>query len=311
MYIIAEIGSNHNGDLNQALTLINLAKECGADAVKFQSYHAEKLVHPQAMALPQAKGYTKQIDRFRDLQFTKEQWDRVIHRCKEVQIDFLTTPFDLESLDQFKSHMKYIKVSSGDLTHHRLLRAISATGKPVILSTGMASMSEIEDAARLFNPTMLTVCHCVSLYPCPDEEANLGVIDDLLERFSSVGYSDHTIGITASLVAAGKGCRVIEKHFTLDSSLDFGDHPLSSDPDEFAELVSHLRRIECMSGKEKPSIHEGTTLRRGAYAKHKIEVGQIIGENDIIELRPQINRRPFEVIGTRARKTYEELDPIG
>jgi len=312
-YIIAEIGSNHDGDLDQALNLIHLAKECGADAAKFQTYNPEKLVHPGEMALPQAQraGYTNQLERFKDLQFSEPQWDQIVNECKTVQIDFLTTPFDVESLDKFKSKMKYIKVSSGDLTHHRLLRAIAETGKHVILSTGMARMDEIEDAVRHFMPGLVTVCHCVSLYPCPDSEANLGVIDDL-KRFKSVGYSDHTIGITAALVAAGKGCDVIEKHFSLDNTRDYGDHILSADPDEMTALVSQVRRIEAMSGHEKPSIRENRIqLRRGAYARHPIEVGQVITEHDIIELRPQRHRKPFEVIGNRARKAYKELESIG
>ena len=313
-YIIAEVGGNHDGDLDQALNLIELAKECGADAVKFQTYTAENLVHPEEIALPQAQraGYQTQFRRFKDLEFSPEQWDQLIAYCQEVQIDFLTTPFDLESLDKFKSRMKYIKVASGDLTYYRLLRAIAETGKPVMLSTGMARMDEIEDAAHHFNPDILTVMHCVSLYPTPDTEANLGVIDSLSKRFKSVGYSDHTKGTTAALVAAGKGCTVIEKHFTLDSSRDYGDHPLSAEPWEFGFMVGEIRRIEKMLGNEKPSLKEDRTkLRRGAYAKHPIEVGQVITENDIIELRPQKHRKPFEVIGNRARKAYKELESIG
>ena len=168
-YIIAEVGGNHDGDLDQALSLIQVAKNAGCDAVKFQTYSAENLVHPQAVALPQAQraGYSKQLDRFKDLEFTDEQWDLVIQTCKDLKIDFLTTPFDLESLDRLQNKMKFIKIASGDLTYHKLIRAASETSKRVILSTGMANYEEIKESASLVDINKLTVCHCVSLYPCP------------------------------------------------------------------------------------------------------------------------------------------------
>ena len=313
-YIIAEVGGNHDGDLDQALSLIQVASEAGCDAVKFQTYQAEKLVHPQDTALPQAQraGYQTQLDRFKDLEFTQEQWDLLIKSCSDLNIDFLTTPFDLESLATYRSKMKYIKIASGDLTYHKLLRAVSETGKPVILSTGMGNLDEIKDAVRLFNPGLVTVCHCVSLYPCPDDQANLGVIDDLMQDYKSVGYSDHTVGYQACLVAAGKGCTVIEKHITLDSSRNFGDHPLSLEPEALSQMVKDIRRIEKMLGHQKPADKEDRyKMRRGAYAKHPIEVGQVIGENDIIELRPRKSRDPHHVIGKRARRDYKELEAIG
>lgn len=310
-YIIAEVGGNHDGSLDNALTLVELAKECGADAVKFQTYSAEKLVHKNEVALPQAQkaGYTTQQERFKDLEFSPEEWERILAKCKDVRIDFLTTPFDIESLNQFKNRMKYIKVASGDLTYHRLLRAIAETGKPVILSTGMARMAEIEESAQFFNRSLLTVMHCVSLYPCPDTEANLGVIDDLKEKFPSVGYSDHTIGNLACIAAVSKGCSVIEKHFTLDNTKEFGDHPLSADPYDMEDLVNQVRRLEKMMFHVKPSPLEETNkrkLRRGAYTLKPIKTGHVITEKDIIELRPQLGRKPHRFVGTRALKDYEE-----
>ena len=312
-YIIAEVGGNHDGDLDQALSLIQVASEAGCDAVKFQTYSADTLVHPEALALPQAKGYTKQYQRFKDLEFSPEQWALIIETCQDLKIDFLTTPFDIETLETFASHMKYIKIASGDLTYHKLLRAAAMTGKPVILSTGMSRMDEIEEAANhFFDPNMLTVCHCVSLYPCPDSEANLSVIDELSQRFSSVGYSDHTVGVEACLVAAGKGCTVIEKHITLDKTRNFGDHPLSLEPEDLNQMVQSIHRITQMLGNDKPSKKEDRSkMRRGAYAKHPIKMGQVISENDIVELRPRKTRDPHQVIGKRARRDYKELDAIG
>ena len=310
-YIIAEVGGNHDGDINQAITLIEEAANAGANAVKFQSYKAENLVLPTAAALPQAQraGYSTQYQRFKDLEFSPKEWDRLIEVCRSNNIDFLTTPFDLEALAFFKDKMKYIKVSSGDLTYHRLLRAIAETGKPVILSTGMARYDEISDGGRFFDPNILTVCHCTSIYPCPDVAANLSVIPELQRLYSSVGYSDHTVGVEASMIAMSMGITVLEKHFTMDSTKDYGDHPLSIEPYELSYLVETSKRISQMMGDLKPHPDEPRrAMRRGAYAKHPIKVGQIITENDIIELRPQKGRRPDAFIGTRAIKDYEELE---
>jgi len=312
-YIIAEVGGNHDGNLETALELIHEAAQCGCDAVKFQSYKSDSLVHPLEKSLPQAKkaGYDLQIERFRDLEFTYDEWDIIVQVCEEEEIDFLTTPFDLESLSYFKDKMKYIKISSGDLTYHRLLRAVAETVKPVILSTGMATYPEINEASLFFNPDRLTVCHCVSIYPCPDSEANLHALSTLKSIYRSVGYSDHTEGLTACLAASYVGLDVIEKHFTLEHK-NYGDHPLSLVPYEMKELVFHVKRINEMLGDIKPAYNEPRkTMRRSAYAKHNIELGQIITENDVIELRPQKGRRADKVIGTRATKNYKRLDLIG
>ena len=313
VYIIAEVGGNHDGSLELAKLLIRSAKEAGCDAVKFQTYEAEKLVHPDAKALPQAIGYEKQTDRFKDLQFTDEQWQDLIDECRRQNIDFLTTCFDLDSLKKYAPYMKAIKIASGDLTYERLLRAASECGKPVILSTGMSNIDEIKNAASFFNPELLTVLHCVSVYPCPDEHANLGVISGLQGLFSSVGYSDHTQGITAALVAAGMGCNVIEKHFTHDSSLPYGDHSLSVEPEDMAALVHNVRRIEKMMGDRKPDLIEMDNrhrMRRGAYAARDIKLGQVISEDDILCLRPRNRVRPGDIVGKRARQDFKRLDSL-
>ena len=313
MYIIAEVGGNHDGSMETAKQLIKEAKAAGCNAVKFQTYNAEKLVHPQEQALPQAIGYTKQIDRFKDLQFTDEQWLELIGECKTQNIDFLTTCFDIESLEKYAKHMKFIKIASGDLTYSRLLRVAAQFGKPVIISTGMSSISEIKDAALFFDPSLLTVLHCVSAYPCPDDHANLGVITELQGLFSSVGYSDHTIGITAALVAAGMGCQVIEKHFTYDNELEHGDHHLSLVYEDMRAMVFNIRRVEKMLGTDKPDAIEMDNrhkMRRGAYAARPIFMGRVISEDDIVCLRPATRRKPNDIIGKRARKDYNQLDAI-
>lgn len=313
-YIIAEIGGNHDADINKAIDLIYAAAQSGCDAVKFQTYDADKLVAPNTEALPQAKlaGYTNQNERFKALMFRVEQWERIIETCKIAKIDFLTTCFDIESLLQYAKYQKFIKIASGDLTYFKLLRAAASTGKRVLLSTGMGSYKEIEEAAWHFKDNV-TVMHCVSSYPTPDEHANLNVIRELQKKYDSVGYSDHTTGITGCLVAAAMGVDVIEKHFTYNADLAYGDHPVSVNQEEMTVMVEQVRRIEKMLGDEKPSsieMNNRKTLRRGAYAARPVPIGKPICEADIIELRPATRRKPHELIGKRARRDYKPLEPI-
>ena len=314
-YIIAEVGSNHDGDLSTALELIQDAKESGCDAVKFQTYTAETLVSKTAEAMPQARraGYETQFERFKALEFDQDQWQEIIDTCKKYHIDFLTTCFDIEGLLKYAKNQKFIKIASGDLTYFKLLRAAAQTGKHVLLSTGMGSYKEIEEAAWHFQKDKLTVLHCVAAYPTPDIHANLNVIRELQNTYKSVGYSDHTIGITACLVAASMGVDVIEKHFSYNNTLDYGDHSVSVCRDEMTVLVREVRRIKAMLGNQKPSdieINNRKILRRGAYVARPIMFGQFISEADIIELRPATKRKPHELIGKRARKDYQELEPI-
>lgn len=314
-YIIAEVGGNHDGNINTALELIYLASEAGADAVKFQTFTAEKLVSKTADALPQARraGYTSQLERFKDLEFSEFDWERIIQECKKENIDFLTTCFDPETLRLFSPRMKFIKIASGDLTYKALLREARATGKHVLLSSGMSSMEEINEAVRILDRDNVTVLHCVSAYPTPDDHANLGVITSLKSIYSSVGYSDHTVGITACLVALGLGAEVIEKHFTLDSSKEYGDHPLSAEFEELKVLVEESKRISLMLGVEKPDSIElinKNLLRRGVYAAKNIPLGVPISEKDIIELRPATRCQYNDVIGRRAKKPYSIGMPL-
>jgi len=305
--IIAEVGGNHDGNIGIAFELIEQAALCGADAVKFQSYEAEKLVHPTAEALPQAKGYTKQVDRFKDLEFTWDEWQQIITCCKKNNIEFMTSCFDIVTLQKFLPYLKRVKIASGDLTFDRYLRFIALQERPVILSTGMSDYQEIEKAASLFKYKDLTVMHCVSLYPTPPEHANLGVLRELSKKYR-VGYSDHSEGTLACVLALAAGAEVIEKHFTLDSSLDYGDHPLSAEPEDLRDLVEMAKTVKEMFGTDKPDPKEDRVkMRRGYYAKKPVRFGQIITENDFIELRPAINTNP---IGKRARKDYEPLEPF-
>lgn len=265
--------------------------------------------------MPQAKlsGHLTQHSRFKSLEFDQSQWDGIIKACRDAKISFMTTCFDVASLLRFAACQKFIKIASGDLTYFRLLRAAAITGKRVLLSTGMGSYKEIEEAAWHFNKDNLTVMHCVSAYPTPDIHANLNVIRELQKTYCSVGYSDHTVGITACLVAASMGCDVIEKHFSHDNSLLYGDHPVSANVEEMAVLVEQVRRIQTMLGSDKPAdieLENRKVLRRGAYASRNIKIGEPISEADIIELRPATRRKPHELIGKRARRDYKPFEPI-
>jgi len=311
-YIIAEVGGNHDGSYDLAKELIKSAAECGADAVKFQIYDAEKLVHPSAEALPQAKGYDKQLTRFKSLQFNTEQWHRLRHFAKECEIDFLATFFDVKTFDQWAPFLKMVKISSGDATWEPMLRAAAMSGKPVLLSTGMCNYMEIHNATRFIPPEQLTVMHCVTEYPTPPEDANLGVIPVLMDSYR-VGYSDHTIGLDACYIAVSMGCEVIEKHFTHDKTLDYGDHPHSMNAEDLRSLVEFCRLKELMCGVSKPTqieIKQRLKFRRGTYAAHDLEAGVRLQVDDIIALRPY-NHNPDTMVGYKTTRAYKELEPIG
>lgn len=311
-YIIAEIGGNHDGDVVKAKQLIREAKQAGADAVKFQIYDASKLVHPELDALKQAKGYDKQINRFKDLELTQKQWRLLISMCNMLGIDFLATCFDLNTLSHYEPDMKYIKIASGDLTYDALIAHAAQFNKPILLSTGMANIDEIRRAYNLIPQSIpVTIMHCVSIYPCADSDANLNVIDYLKNYYKHVGYSDHTMGITACIAASTLRVDVIEKHFTLDNTLDYGDHILSATPDEFAELVQHDRRLNKMrvfNSKAVIEVENAQHFRRGVYSARDIKQGCIINFDDIAVLRPATRTTLDSILGTIAVKNYKQGD---
>lgn len=312
-YIIAEVGGNHDGELSKALDLVGFAKEAGCDAVKFQTYSAPKLVHPDAPALAQAKGYTRQIERFADLEFAPGDWSRIIAECQMQEIDFLTTCFDLEALDEFAPAMPYIKVASGDLTYVDLLSAAASYGKPVLLSTGMATLDDIERAAQWVPRDLLIPMHCVSCYPTEDEDANLGMLEWMGETYPRFGYSDHTRGNLACIAATAMGAEVIEKHFTTTPDSDIGDHCLSADPGQMYELVQQVRRLDAMMGYAKPAACEmgaRQTMRRGGYAARDMEKDEYIARADVLAIRPATRYAPHEYVGRRLRRAIKKGEPL-
>lgn len=314
-YLIAEIGSNHDGDIDRAHALLKAAAESGADAVKFQAYHADLLVCGEAEALPQARkaGFVRQVDRFRSLEFTQDQWEGLIGHAAEVGTDFVVSVFDEVWLKFFGKHpgVAALKIASGDITHFRLLRAIAEYTKPKLLSTGLSFLSEIDHAVHILGRDTV-VMHCVSAYPTPPEHANLQVIRSMLSKYPEVGYSDHTQGITACIAAAAMGASVIEKHFTDDATRTDGDHSCSLTPHTLSELMVHLRTLALMRGDDKParieSIEQRRLMRRGPYAAKPIEHGQPISEGDVHWLRPVVPQE--HCVGQRASKNFAAGEPL-
>lgn len=321
-YIVAEVGGNHGGEIEMAKRYIREAAEAGVDAVKFQLYRGERLIVADEPPLPHVSDeYDSQQERFQDLQLSMEEWDECVHLAENLGVDFAASAFDPEMVDFVAETSPFVKIASGDLTHIPLLRYVAETGCPVVLSTGCATMEEIETAVTELAKERLVLLHCVSSYPTPEDDANLGMMDRLRKKFDvPVGYSDHTAGSIAATAAAARGACFIEKHFTLDSSGEGGDHSLSATPEEMARIVGETRRIAAIIGDEERGTD--TTLsaetncqqmRRGLATVRPIEAGDRIEESDLTALRPGRGVSPLEidtVTGTRATQNLPRLTII-
>ena len=301
-FILAEIGNNHNGDFNQARQMVIEAAKAGADGVKLQTFTPEKLVHKDSQVLPAAQSgkHKTQYDRLNDLKLTHGQFIELRNVASKLGVIFLSTPFDEESVDFLEELVPFYKVSSGDLNNTPLLKHIASKRKPVLLSTGMANEEDIHKALNVFNKKHLVLLHCVSRYPTPLEEANLLSIPFMKDKFNvPVGYSDHTIGLTACMIATSLGAVIIEKHFTLDKNNPIGDHRLSMDPTDLKTLVYEVNQIKKSLGTYgKPIASEkeaATMLRRSLYAKINIPRGTTLKTEMIVALRPAHGLPPEEL----------------
>ncbi len=319
--IIAEIGTNHNGDFYLAKKMIAKAAKCGVDAVKFQTFKTEKYFTRRVPAFPRAKllGYETQFDRFKDLEFNNEQIFELYEISKKNKVFFLSTPFDNDTVDFLNPLVKGFKIASADLINIQLLRYIASKKKPVILSTGQASVEEIDEAVKIFHNDQLALMYCVSAYPTPDDQANLRSIPFLSSRYNlPVGYSDHTIGILACISAVALGAKIIEKHFTFDKSQKFGDHTLSADPDDMKLLVSEIRRLEKMLGKEEKKSQKceqesKRQLRRSLHLKCDIKRGTVLQEDMLIPLVSGIGilaNRLDEVLGKKVLHDLKKSEAL-
>ncbi|MGL5167220.1 MAG: N-acetylneuraminate synthase [Afipia sp.] len=328
-FIIAEAGVNHNGDAARARALIDAAAQAGADAVKFQTFRPNLLVTRDVQKAQYQKAQTgsdqSQHDMLTTLSFGEDVFRELAQHCAARGIIFLSTPFDPSSADFLASiKVPLVKISSGDLTNLPLLRHIGAMKLPVILSTGMATLGEIEAAIDALVDAGATrqdisLLHCNTEYPTPWNDVNLRVMETMRRAFDlSVGYSDHTTGIEIACAAVALGASVVEKHFTLDRNLPGPDHKASLEPDELASLVRSVRHIELAMGsaRKAPTASEfpnRAVARRSLVAARAIKAGETFGPDNIVPKRAGRGMSPMlwdQVIGRTAPRDFAEDEPI-
>ncbi|MBC8766923.1 N-acetylneuraminate synthase [Arenibacter sp. BSSL-BM3] len=323
--IIAEAGVNHNGDMALAKKLIDAAADAGVDYVKFQTFNSKKLVSKSVQKADYQKLNTNdevesQLKMLQKLELSKEDHLVLIQHCKTKNIKFLSTAFDLDSIDFLNTlRIDLWKVPSGEITNLPYLRKLGSLGKPVIISTGMAEMSEIEDAVHVIissgtKKEDITVLHCNTEYPTPMHDVNLTAMNTIKNVFNvPIGYSDHTLGIEIPIAAVALGATVIEKHFTLDKTMDGPDHKASLEPNELKAMVTGIRNIEQAMGNgvKAPSPSEAKNkpiARKSIVANMDISKGEIFNENNITVKRPGTGISPMkwdEIIGKVATKNYK------
>ncbi|MDA7887874.1 N-acetylneuraminate synthase [Akkermansiaceae bacterium] len=327
--IIAEAGVNHNGDLEMAKRLIEKAGEAGADFVKFQTFKADRIVTAQARkagyqlkGTDQAEGQLEMIQR---LEIDRPAHEILIAHCEANQIGFLSTPFDEESVDLLvELGITAFKVPSGEITNVPYLRKIGATSIPVYLSTGMATLGEVEFAIQTLEAAgsrrdEMTVLHCNTEYPTPMHDVNLMAMQTMEAAFNvAPGYSDHTLGIEVPIAAMALGARVIEKHFTLDRNLEGPDHAASLEPQELAAMVRAIRNVECAlgDGVKMPTASESKNIpivRKSLVASKPIREGERLTKDNVTAKRPGFGISAAswdEVMGRIARRNYQPDDLI-
>ena len=327
VFIIAEAGVNHNGSLDMAYRLVDVAKETGADAIKFQTFKAEKVVSSKTPKAEYQKKATSsdesQLEMIKKLELSFEDFVKLKKYCDKKGIMFLSTPFDHQSIDFLYNLIDIYKIPSGEIINYPYLKHIAAKNKPLIMSTGMANLGEIEEAISIISAVnseaKISLLHCTTNYPTSYEEVNLKAMQTLAAAFKlPVGYSDHTLGIEVPIAAVALGARIIEKHFTLDKNLPGPDHKASLEPGEIKEMVKAIRNIEMALGDgiKKPNKSEIEIMkvaRRSLIATRDIRVGEIIKESDIIIKRPGTGIPPkFKeiVIGMKIINDIRQDEPF-
>lgn len=327
VFIIAEAGVNHNGDLGIAEKMADIAAEAGADAVKFQAFCAGGLVCRDAMKAEYQTETTpvseSQYEMLRKLELSEQDHIRLARYCSGSGIQFLSSPFDLESIDMLcRLGMPVIKIPSGELTDLPYLRAVARTGKDIILSTGMGTLEEVRDARDILqgnNAGKITILHCNTQYPTPVEDVNLEAMLTLKKELGlPVGYSDHTEGTEVALAAVALGAVVIEKHFTLDRGMEGPDHKASIEPHELKQMVKGIRNIEKALGSAEKTVSPSEkgnieVIRKSIVASKRIIKGELFSEENLTVKRPGTGMSPMkwdEVIGKTADKDYEPDEQI-
>lgn len=329
--IIAEAGVNHNGSVETAKRMIDKAVEAGADVIKFQTFKSEKLVSKSAKQAEYQKRNIanaendSQLDMLKKLELTESDHNELMDYCAKKQIRFFSTAFDMESIDYLHSlHVGLWKIPSGEITNYPYLKKIAQFGEPVILSTGMCEMEDVEAALKVLtdnglNKDKISILHCNTEYPTPFKDVNLLAMNELKERFGvKVGYSDHTKGIEVPIAAVALGAEIIEKHFTLDRNMEGPDHKASLEPDELTAMVSAIRNIELALGDGHKTISESerkniAVARKSIVAAKNIKAGEVFNEFNLTVKRPGNGVSPMKwenVIGKVSKKDFQEDELI-
>ncbi len=325
--IIAEAGVNHNGDLGLAKKMAVVAKNAGADIVKYQTAVPELVISKFAQKADYQKEQTgdgeSQLDMVRRIHFGFAQHRELKGYCDSIGIQYLSAAFDLPSVDFLASlNLPMFKIPSGEITNLPYLERIAACGKPVLLSTGMSEPAEIEAALQVLRrggAGKVTVLHCNTEYPTPAKDANLKAMLDIRERFGCpVGYSDHTLGIEADIAAVALGAEVIEKHFTLDKNMPGPDHKASLSPSELMEMVCAVRRTERMLGSGRKEVSESerkniAVARKSIVAARDIAAGEVFTADNLTVKRPGDGISPmrwYEVLGQTAKRAFGEDERV-
>ena len=327
VFVIAEAGVNHNGSIEVAKELVDVAARAGADAVKFQTFKAENLVCKNAEKANYQMETTdtseSQFEMLKKLELTLDMHQQLITYCKQKNIMFLSTPFDIDSLYFLVDlGVEIIKIPSGEITNYPLLREVGKTGKEVIISSGMSTLDEVREALDIlkeFGSKRITVLHCNTEYPTPYEDVNLNAMVTMREKLNiNVGYSDHTSGIEIPIAATALGASVIEKHFTLDKLMEGPDHKASLEPMELEKMIASIRIVEKAMGNgvKEPSDSESKNInivRKSIVAKHNIPSGNVFTEENLTTKRPGTGISPMrwnEVIGKVASRDIMEDELI-
>lgn len=321
VFIIAEAGVNHNGSLEIAKKMVDCAVDAGVDAIKFQTFKTENIVCKSAQKAEYQKNTTdteeNQFEMLKKLELTVQMHEEILQYCYEKGIQFLSTPFDLESIDYLNNAgITIMKIPSGEITNYPYLKKIGQTGKKIILSTGMSELEEVKAAVKVLRDNgskEITILHCNTEYPTPFEDVNLKAMISLKEKLDfNIGYSDHTEGIEIPIAAVAMGATVIEKHFTLDKNLEGPDHKASLEPKELKAMVQAIRNVEKALGtgikiptpSEKKNI---AVARKSIVAKQKILKGDVFTEDNLTTKRPGNGISPMywnDIIGKIANREY-------
>ncbi|MEN2400311.1 N-acetylneuraminate synthase [Flavobacterium sp. MC2016-06] len=329
--IIAEAGVNHNGDINIAKKLIDVAVDAGVDYVKFQTFKADNLVSKFAKKAEYQNvnindGDDSQYAMLKNLELSHENHVELMSYCSEKNIKFFSTAFDVEGVKYLNDlGLSFFKIPSGEITNYPYLKAVALCKKPIIMSTGMCSEKDIENALVVLikfglSKEMISILHCNTEYPTPMKDVNLKAMLFIKEKFQTqIGYSDHTLGIEVSIAAVALGAKIIEKHFTLDKTLPGPDHVASLEPEELKKMVMAIRNIELAisgNGEKVPSESETKNIaiaRKSIHLNKNLQIGHIITDDDLIPLRPGDGISPMEwekIIGKKLIKDKIEFDKL-